>query len=84
MYLVYTGNHKDEKDIRHPYQIVAELDGKNFVKHPPIISEHIDYTEHQRDPKIIKEDDVYYLILGAQNKEKKGRLLVYSSDDILG
>ena len=84
MYLVYTGNHKDEKDIRHPYQVVAELDGKNFVKHPPIISEHIDYTEHQRDPKIIKEADTYYLILGAQNKEKKGRLLVYSSDDILG
>lgn len=84
MYLVYTGNHKDEKDIRHPYQIVAELDGKNFIKHPPIISENLDYTEHQRDPKIIKEGDTYYLILGAQNKEKKGRLLVYSSDDILG
>ena len=38
MYLVYTGNHKDEKDIRHPYQIVAELDGKNFVKHPKTLT----------------------------------------------
>lgn len=84
MYLIYTGNHKDENDIRHPYQIVAEYDSKNYIKHPPFISEHQDYTEHQRDPKIIKYGDVYYLILGAQNKDKKGRLLVYVSDDILG
>ena len=82
--LIYTGNHKDERDIRHPYQCVAVLeDNEKFVKKDePIINMSQDYTEHQRDPKIMYVDNKYYIILGAQDKNLKGRALIYVSDDI--
>ena len=80
--LVYTGNHRDENDVRFAYQLVATLENNNFVKKDPIISMNSEYTEHQRDPKIIKYNDIYYLTLGAQNHNKKGRLLVYYSNNL--
>lgn len=41
-----------------------------------------DYTEHQRDPKIIfnENNGKYYIVVGAQTKEQKGCVVVYSSD----
>ncbi|EHL15334.1 sucrose-6-phosphate hydrolase [Peptoanaerobacter stomatis] len=82
--LIYTGNHKDERDVRHPYQCVAVLEdnGKFVKKDEPIINMSQNYTEHQRDPKIMYEDNKYYIILGAQDKDLKGRALIYVSDDI--
>lgn len=80
--IVFTGNHRDENNIRKPYQCIAELKNGKFVKKPPIIEMDSNYTEHQRDPKIIKIDDKYFIIIGAQNKNKKARLLLYSSKNL--
>lgn len=145
MSLIYTGNHRDKDDIRHPYQCIAKLEEKTdkeisrfkigsekenehprevdnkedyetkkvaygekvesknddyiednesedtadkkyiFVKKShPIISESKHFTEHQRDPRVIfdEKNKEYVLIIGAQNLEKKGRILVYKSKEL--
>ena len=49
---------------------------------PPLFGPNPDYTEHQRDPKIIHNEKTgkYYLIIGAQTREKKGCVIIYRSD----
>ena len=86
LYLVYTGNHKNENNERHPYQMLAVMDESSTIKkkETPIIDMHENYTEHQRDPKIFyrKEDGYYYILLGAQRKDETGTLLLYRSENI--
>lgn len=84
LYMVYTGNHREPDGKRIPYQMIAAMDGNGAVtklKHP-IITPQEGYTEHQRDPKIFMVGDTYYILLGAQDEKKKGRLLLYKSDQI--
>ncbi len=83
LYLYYTGNHRDENWVRKPYTCIADLREKKVAhKLPPLFGPNDDYTEHQRDPKIIhnKQDGKYYIILGAQTKDKKGCCIIYKSD----
>lgn len=86
LYLVYTGNHRDENYVRHPFQLIAKMDKDgNITKNPePIIYEQPGYTEHQRDPKLIynDEDGYYYILLGAQRENKTGTFLLYKSKEI--
>ena len=86
IYLYYTGNHRDEDWTRHAYTCLARLSKDGWVeKYPlPLFGENPDYTEHQRDPKIIirPESDSYYIIIGAKSKEGKGCALIYSSEDL--
>lgn len=84
LYLVYTGNHKEPDDTRIPYQMIAAIDEDNHLTKlkRPIIQPQPGYTEHQRDPKIFYEDGSYYILLGAQDEEKHGKLLIYKSDQI--
>ena len=83
LYLYYTGNHRDENWVRKPYTCLVDLqdDGK-AVKLPPLFGPHENYTEHQRDPKIIHHPDTgrYYIVLGAQTKDKRGCIIIYTSD----
>jgi beta-fructofuranosidase len=82
LYLYYTGNHRDENWVRHSYTCLVNLkDSEKAIKLPPLFGPNPDYTEHQRDPKIIHHPDTgkYYIVLGAQTKEKKGCVLIYSS-----
>lgn len=87
LYLFYTGNHRDENWVRTPYTCVAELtDQGELIKHPaPLFGPHPAYTEHQRDPKVVYDKDTerYYILLGAQSQELKGRVLIYSSPSLL-
>ena len=83
LYLYYTGNHRDEDWTRRPYTCLVDLkDDGAAVKLPPLFGMNEDYTEHQRDPKIIynEQSGKYYIILGAQTKQKKGCCLIYRSD----
>ena len=83
VYLYYTGNHRDEDWTRRPYTCLVELkDGGTVMKLPPLFGPNPEYTEHQRDPKIIfdEESGKYYLVIGAQTKEKKGCVIVYTSE----
>ena len=81
LYLYYTGNHRDEDWTRKSYTCLVNLmDDGTPVKLPPLFGPNADYTEHQRDPKIIEQNGKYYIILGAQTKDKKGCVIIYTSD----
>ncbi len=87
LYLYYTGNHRDEDWTRRAYTCLAKLRDDGWVeKYPlPLFGTNPNYTEHQRDPKIvhIRETGKYYIILGAQTLDGYGRAIVYESDDLL-
>ncbi len=91
MYLYYTGNVKLEGDFdytntgREPYPILVESNnGIHFGTKKCILTPK-DYpkglTLHIRDPKVWKENDIYYMVLGARAKPDKGEVLLYCSYD---
>ncbi|MBP3851478.1 MAG: sucrose-6-phosphate hydrolase [Erysipelotrichaceae bacterium] len=87
LYLFYTGNHRDEDWTRTPYTCAAVLnaEGKAEKLPEPLFGPRPDYTEHQRDPKIVynKKDETYYIFIGAQNQALQGRALIYKSKELL-
>lgn len=87
LYLLYTGNHRDENWVRTPYTCAAKLgeDGKLTKLDKPLFGPRTDYSEHQRDPKVVyvPEKKKYYIFIGAQNLQKQGRALMYCSDQPL-
>ncbi|WP_295893569.1 sucrose-6-phosphate hydrolase [uncultured Vibrio sp.] len=86
-YLFYTGNVKQDNE-RDANQCMALL-GKTHsvekhVDNPVIQSVPQGYTGHVRDPKIVKHQDSYYMLLGAQKEEPlQGCIIVYQSSDLL-
>lgn len=40
------------------------------------------YTCHIRDPKVWKDGNAYYMILGARREDDRGGVLIYSSGDL--
>lgn len=81
LFIYYTGNNRDEEYTRHPKQMLVKYDGEKYFEKEILIDTHPDYTEHQRDPKIVYDEnlDKYYIIIGAQTKDKIGCILVYES-----
>ncbi len=83
--LFYTGNTRIGPDReRHTTQCLAtSKDGINFEKHGPVVGElPPGTTEHVRDPKILRHNDKWLMLLGAQTTELKGRFVIYTSDDL--
>ncbi|EMO6521347.1 TPA: sucrose-6-phosphate hydrolase [Staphylococcus aureus] len=86
LYYMYTGNHRDNHWQRHASQMIARLKEDGSVeKFPkPVISQQPEgYTSHFRDPKVFKYGEKYYAIIGAQNNDQQGRLLLYNTEDII-
>ena len=88
----YTGNGKLEGD--HDYINSGRLhwtnhfetrDGKTFSK-KEVLMKNEDYPEnlscHVRDPKILKEADGYYMVLGARTLDSAGQINVFKSQDL--
>ncbi|RVU71375.1 sucrose-6-phosphate hydrolase [Lactobacillus xujianguonis] len=84
LFLMYTGNYRDENWVRTPYQIGAWMDKNGKVSDKTVLFKNPDHiTEHFRDPQIIEENGIYYAILGAQDKaEKHGHIDVWKSLDL--
>lgn len=84
LYLVYTGNSLNEEGRMVEYQMIGAMDEDGRIgKLPtPVIFPQSGYTCHQRDPHIFKEGDMYYILLGAQNENLEGKLLIYESRQI--
>lgn len=83
--LFYTGNTRiDARRDRHTTQCLAtSKDGINFVKHGPVIFDlPPGVTPHCRDPKIVKHNNQWLMLLGAQTEALQGRLAIYKSDDL--
>ena len=87
LYFFYTGNHRDEDWTRTPYTCAAKLsaDGRPEKLEKPLFGPRDDYSEHQRDPKIVWNDEKkrYYIFIGAQTLDKKGTAQIYSSETLL-
>ena len=81
--LYYTGNVKGENNERDSYQCVATYYKDGSVKKEGVIIEKQPngYTDHFRDPYIFQENEIYYMVLGVQNNDLKGKALIYKSKD---
>ncbi|MFB5663345.1 sucrose-6-phosphate hydrolase [Alteribacillus sp. HJP-4] len=86
LYLFYTGNSRDASWNRHSYQCLAVMDknGSIMKQEQAVIPGPPDgYTEHFRDPKVWEENGSYFMVIGAQRKNKTGAALLYTSTDML-
>lgn len=95
MYLYYTGNVKLEDRDDYDYVnsgreantvLVMSTDGVNFGR-KRLLMKNSDYpadlTLHVRDPKVWKENGIYYMLQGARTKEDSGQAIVFRSEDKL-
>lgn len=92
MYLFYTGNVKKKGNYDYIYNgregntlRVTSKDGRTaspkecLLKnkdYPKILSNHV------RDPKVFREKDTYYMVLGGRTMEDEGCALIYTSKDL--
>lgn len=84
LYLFYTGNVRTNNGGRESYQCLAvSEDGIHFEKKGPIIELPKGYTSDFRDPKVWREKDRWYLVVGAQTESLEGTVVLYSSLDLL-
>ncbi|WP_317368721.1 glycoside hydrolase family 32 protein [uncultured Tyzzerella sp.] len=85
--LMYTGVIKDEEKERQT-QCIAIGDGLNYekIEQNPVIkgdmlpkgSSLVDF----RDPKIFKEDNIYYSIVANRADDGSGQIALFSSEDL--
>ncbi|MGP8304790.1 glycoside hydrolase family 32 protein [Vibrio sp. YIC-376] len=83
--LFYTGNTRigQERDRQTTQCLATSRDGMNFTKHGPVIDAlPPNVTPHIRDPKVVRHNDKWLMLLGAQTTELKGRLAIYQSEDL--
>ncbi|HAX73112.1 MAG TPA: sucrose-6-phosphate hydrolase [Firmicutes bacterium] len=93
MYLIYTGNVK-HTDGDYDYIlsgreqnviVVKSSDGYHFSD-KTVVLRNEDYPSnmglHVRDPKVWKEDDTFYMVLGARSVDDQGYVLLYQSKDL--
>lgn len=93
MYLFYTGNVKEEGD--HDYIntgrqqnviVVKTKDGIEFSEKQLVLTNDDfpkDFTLHVRDPKVFKDGNLYYMVLGARGKNDLGYVVLYKSLDLI-
>lgn len=92
MHIFYTGNVKLKGNYDYTYSgrradtvLVESKDGRTFTQKSVVIDTN-EYPEgyscHIRDPKVWCENGTYYMVLGARTSDDKGRILVYSSNDM--
>lgn len=83
--LAYTGNVRDENWQRFAFQMGAMMDKKKQVTKidAPLIPNHpTGYTDHFRDPQVIPYGEGYLMIIGAQDENEEGKVLVYQGKTI--
>lgn len=91
MHLFFTGNIKIDGDYDYIHEgretstiYVESEDGLCFGNKEEVISFEEypeEFTCHIRDPKVWKEDDAYFMVLGGRLKGDKGAVLLYRSKD---
>jgi beta-fructofuranosidase len=91
--LFYTGNikHSGEYDYIHDGResntiYVKTTDGGKTYSRKEVLFGTKDYpdecTRHVRDPKVWKENGIWYMVLGARLQDDSGAVLFYESDDL--
>lgn len=83
LYLFYTGNVKNNNE-RESYQCIAvSEDGFQFKKLGNVLDVPSGYTAHFRDPKVWKQGEDYYMVIGAQTLKEEGCVLLYHSKTLM-
>lgn len=83
IYTFYTGNVKNNGE-RKSYQCISRSkNGRTFIKEEHAIETPAEFTEHHRDPKVWRGGNNWWMIVGAQTRERKGAIALYSSSDLL-
>lgn len=83
IHLMYTGNVKYPDGSRTAFQCLARENARGeFDKLGPVLSLPVGYTGHVRDPKVWQHDGRWYMVLGAQDLELKGKVLLFRSPDL--
>ncbi|WP_333900891.1 sucrose-6-phosphate hydrolase [Enterobacter wuhouensis] len=81
--LCYTGNVKFDDGGRTAWQCLAvQNEDGSFTKRGPVLPLPEGYTGHVRDPKVWKHEGTWYMVLGAQDLQKRGKVLLFASDDL--
>ncbi|MCX8074364.1 MAG: glycoside hydrolase family 32 protein [Clostridia bacterium] len=92
LYVAYTGHvyRSDKKDDYLQTQCIAySSDGINFTKHknnPIITTQQIPNEASKkdfRDPKILKKGNNYYMVIGSNDGDGNGQILIYKSNDLI-
>ncbi|WP_322925393.1 sucrose-6-phosphate hydrolase [Paenibacillus campi] len=86
LYLMYTGNTRNTEWQRHPYQCVAMMDQNGHIcklEQPVIAAVPAGYTEHFRDPKVWRDGDSFYCVIGAQRSNLSGAIVMYRSPNMV-
>ncbi|XJZ27244.1 glycoside hydrolase family 32 protein [Bacillota bacterium Lsc_1132] len=86
LYLLYTGNTRDDNWVRHPFQCLAVMDKTGEIEklEQPVIREVPNgYTDHFRDPKVWKDGEKFNAVIGAQRENETGCVVLYSSNNLL-
>ncbi|MBE5203334.1 sucrose-6-phosphate hydrolase [Pectobacterium sp. FL60-S17] len=82
--LIYTGNVKYDDGSRTAFQCLArENPNGEYDKLGAVLTLPDGYTGHVRDPKVWRHDDHWYMVLGAQDLDRQGKVLLYRSADLL-
>jgi len=81
--LCYTGNVKFDDGSRTAWQCLAvQNEAGGFDKLGPVLALPEGYTGHVRDPKVWQHEGNWYMVLGAQDLQKRGKVLLYQSADL--
>ncbi|WP_394516467.1 sucrose-6-phosphate hydrolase (plasmid) [Pantoea sp. SGAir0430] len=81
--LVYTGNVKFVDGSRTAWQCLAVQNAQGgFDKLGPVIALPDGYTGHVRDPKVWRHGGHWFMVLGAQDQQKQGKVLLLRSADL--
>ncbi|HDZ0529131.1 TPA: sucrose-6-phosphate hydrolase [Klebsiella pneumoniae] len=81
--LCYTGNVKFPDGGRTAWQCLAteNADG-TFRKLGPVLPLPEGYTGHVRDPKVWRQDGRWYMVLGAQDVQQRGKVLLFTASNL--
>lgn len=80
--LIYTGNVKFENG-RTAWQCLARLNSQGeFDKQGPVLALPAGYSGHVRDPKVWRDQDSWWMVLGAQDVALQGKVLLLQSPDL--
>ena len=81
--LIYTGNVKFADGSRTAWQCLAVQNAHGgFDKLGPVIALPDGYTGHVRDPKVWRHGEHWFMVLGAQDQQKQGKVLLLRSADL--
>lgn len=84
--LIYTGHvwlnkAGDDSAVREVQCLATSIDGINFEKQGLILTPP-EGIMHFRDPKVWRENNRWFMVIGARNQQDIGQVLLYCSDDL--